>query len=188
MSVDIHLCRSDEIADLMSFIHEHWAQNHILSFDRPLMDWQHKNNAGTGYCYVLARANDDNQILGVLGFISTKRYDPKLASDNMLWIALWKARDDCKISGLGLMILQYVVECEPHQSIGIVGVGSETHFNLYNALGYTTGHFDQYFILNPNFKRFKIAVIPEDISPSIQSKGTARLKSPLPAVYGINYC
>lgn len=81
----------------MMFIDAHWRRGHVLATSRPLMDWQYRAESDR-YNFLLALQESD--LLGVLGYIPTRRYDPALAENNVLWLTLWKIRDDCKIWAL----------------------------------------------------------------------------------------
>src|SRR5262245_25517345 len=105
MGVIITRSTGDDIADVIHFIDVHWKHNHALVTNRALLDWQHRDPDG-GYSFVIARQNGN--LVGILGFISTKRFDPTLAAQNVVWLTTWKVRDDAVIAGVGLALLRYL--------------------------------------------------------------------------------
>jgi hypothetical protein len=76
------------------------------------------------------------------------RYDPALAGCNELWLALWKIRDDCKISGLGLRRLGALEHMEPSVATAANGINL-AHPPMYRALGYRTFELVQHYAVNP---------------------------------------
>jgi len=144
--IDIRRCGSGDVAAVMTFIDLYWRKGHVLGTCRELMDWQHKEADGS-YNYLLVWDSDD--LLGVLGYIPTRRYDPALKEHNLLWLALWKVRDDVMVSGLGLRMLQALSRVEPHVAIGVSGINL-THPPMYTALRYKVAALTQYYLVNPN--------------------------------------
>jgi hypothetical protein len=173
MGVDIRLCSQEDIGELMEFLDKHWAKDHVLSWHKPLLDWQHQNRGTGSYNFVLARSQADCHIIGVLGFIPTRHYDPDLAPISTLWLALWKVRPDAKVTGLGLMLLKYLEAIEPHVAIGVAGVGDVAHYAMYRALGYVCGEYHQHFMLNRRINRRSLAKIPDGLSLAPPSRGDA---------------
>ena len=71
-------------------------------------------------------ARRDGIIIGILGYISTMRFDPALAADNVVWLTTWKVRDDAGVAGVGLALLQHLAAHEPHIAIGAIGLNPAT--------------------------------------------------------------
>jgi hypothetical protein len=143
--VDIHRCGHDEIEELMRFLDRHWCAGHVLATSRSLMDWQHRARDG---CYDYLIARQDDRILGVLGYIRSARYDEELADRNVLWLALWKVRDDAGVPQLGLRLLQALTRAEPHAAIAVNGINF-AHPPMYTALGFRVEELTQYVLVNP---------------------------------------
>lgn len=143
--MEIRRCQSADINDLMLFIDTHWRQNHVLATSRELMDWQHGNPDGS-YNYLLAE--EQGEIRGVLGFIPASRYDAALAHDDILWLALWKVREDCKTPMLGIRLLNALQKLVPHSGIAVSGIGPSLPA-LYRPLGYDIIELTQYYMVNP---------------------------------------
>src|SRR5882672_8795498 len=116
--ISIWRCGPNEIDRLAEFIDQHWQSGHILAANRDVMDWQHGLSDGS-YDFLLA--TDGERLLGVLGYIAMRRFDPALAGDNVIWLALWKVRDGLGIAGLGLRLLNALKDIEPHVAIAVNG-------------------------------------------------------------------
>jgi hypothetical protein len=143
--LEIRRCRGDEVQELMQFLDMHWQSGHVLATSQALMDWQHKAADGN-YNYLIAKTN--GQILGVLGYISSSSFDPKLGDQNVIWLALWKVRDDSGIPGLGLRLLNALSRVEKHAAIAVNGINI-SHPPMYRALGFQVEELSHYFLVNP---------------------------------------
>ena len=148
-------CEPSEIADVLRFIDEHWARGHVLVTCRALLDWQHREVNGA-YSFIVARRGDDRAVLGILGFIPTRRFDPGLADRNVIWLTTWRVRDDAGVAGLGLALLQHLRAVEPHVAIGAIGLNPATT-PIYQGLGYRVGELDHYVRPNARVERFALA-------------------------------
>lgn len=156
--IDITPCEAADVPALMGFIDQHWRKDHVLATSRDLMDWQHKDENGK-YNYLLAKRGDE--LLGVLGYIPTRRYDPALAQNNILWLALWIIRDDCKVAGLGLRMLQALNNAEECVGLAVNGINL-AHPPMYKSLGYEVAELKQYYLVNPKKKPTLIASTATD--------------------------
>lgn len=143
--LEIRRCKSDEICEVMSFIHTYWHKDHVLAVRKDLMDWQHSSDDGY-YDYLIARNGE--RLLGVLGYISTRRFDVALTHENVIWLALWKVVDDSGVTGLGLRMLDRLSKLEPHVAIGVNGINLN-HPPMYKVLRYEVGELHHYFVTCP---------------------------------------
>jgi hypothetical protein len=136
------------------------------------MEWQYGHpNKPCSYNWIIARGSAG--ILGILGYIPTSRFDPGSTLDPVLWLALWKVRDDAGFSGLGLRLLMALSSQEPHRAIGALGLNPKLP-PMYRALGYTTGELNQHVIFNPALPP-RISKVPENFPLPRPSKGDAAL-------------
>ena len=103
------VCPADEVDDLVQYIEEHWAENHIFCKSRDLLDWQHKSRCGSYYNFIISRSTKDNRICGILGFIPTSHFSVSLAKYNQVWLAIWKVNEGPKYIGLGIALLNFLV-------------------------------------------------------------------------------
>ncbi|MCX5695205.1 MAG: hypothetical protein NTW18_00865 [Candidatus Omnitrophica bacterium] len=151
--LDIHICKEAEIEKLMGFINKYWSKNHILSSSKVLMDWQHYNKKDRCYNFVVALNKNDPELIGILGFIPSRHFDPALSENNTVWLVTWKIREDSKIAGLGLLLHGFLVTNENHKAMGTIGNNNKVA-GLYKALGYEIGQLNQFYIINDKKENF----------------------------------
>jgi hypothetical protein len=164
---EIRRCRQEDITQVSEFIDNHWAKGHVLAVNQNLMDWQHKAEDGN-YDYLLAWHNQE--LVGILGYISTRRYDLALIDQNVIWLALWKVLDNCGVTGLGLRMLRELERVEPHVGIAINKILPE-HSPLYRALRYQVVELNQYFVTNPDKPSQLISALPGTLMPVPKGRG-----------------
>jgi hypothetical protein len=154
--IAIRRCQTADVPDVLAFLDAHWERGHVFTRDRTLFDWQYAVPDRPGeYAIALAR-QDDRALVGMLGFLPTRRFDPALASDNTLWLALWKVRDDISSGPIGLQLLASVTESEPHTSVGVIGFQPPAAA-IYKALKYQVGELTHYVLPNPDVPTFHLA-------------------------------
>jgi hypothetical protein len=164
--IEIRRCHAEEKSDLMDFIGRYWLPGHVLAVSSELLDWQHRAADGT-YNYLLAVR--DHEIQAVLGYIPSRRFDATAQADDFVWLALWKIRPDCRVSGLGLRMLNELARLHPG-GIGVNGI-NPAHVPMYRALGYHTGALNQHYLVNPKAPRSLLGV-PDDLAfPAVVDKG-----------------
>ena len=168
--INIRRSSKEDITAVMGFIATHWHSRHILAKNRSLMDWQH--GCEDGYNYILAW--DEGTLVGVLGYIPTRRYDGQLSVRNIIWLALWKVRDDYQSSMLGLKLLKTLESLEPNSVMAVIGINSN-HPPMYKALGFQVHELGQYYLANPDAPQNLIQK-PENISLATAISGRAYLK------------
>lgn len=147
MTTEIRRCGEQDLAGVMAFIHAHWARNHLLSWNRPLMDWQHGDPANPG-SYNWLIAEDEEGIQGILGYIPTSKYDISLASNPLTWLALWKIRAELKNNTVGLRLLNTLTHAPETGIVAVLGINPSLP-PMYKSLGYVVGELKQHFICEP---------------------------------------
>jgi hypothetical protein len=158
MTLSVDLCALDDYGELAGFIRDHWSASHVLARSRPLMDWQHRDDASKRYNFIAAR-DGEKGVVGILGFILASRYDPHLAADDdTLWLTTWKVRPDFA-HGLGLVLLRKLDSMLAPKWIGTVGFNSAVG-GIYKALGYHVGKLPRHYMLNDGITEFGLATVP----------------------------
>ena len=145
-AIDVRRCRYDEIPLVMDFIHRHWQAGHALAVSRELMNWQHC--AADGSCDFLIAVRGPTEILGVLGYIASRRFDPALAASNVMWLALWKVIEAAGVAGLGLRMLNVLAKLESHVTLAVNGINA-AHPPMYKALRFQTGELKRFYVTSP---------------------------------------
>jgi hypothetical protein len=149
MTAAISLCRGEDVDAVQAFLDAHWSPGHALARSRPLFDWQYRQADGS-YSMLAARRPGDGDILGVLGFIPSTRFDAGAVGRESVWLALWKVRPDAGAAGLGVALLSRLSRLAPWTAIGAVGLAAESRAILA-ALGYQTGVMARYCLLNHDY-------------------------------------
>lgn len=144
MAPEVRLCKKSEVGELMRFVAAHWSADHVLATHRELLLWQHARGDEL-LNFVIGRT--ERGIEGVLGFISSGSLEPFDGDDPVLWLALWKVREDCSSPMLGLLLYRYLIQNESFSGLGCVGF-NETTKKLLSGMGYTTGVLGHYYLLN----------------------------------------
>lgn len=143
--IRIGFCSKAEVPALRRYLRRYWASDHVLAADRALLDWQHFDASRERYNYVLAWRDDDPLPAGVLGFIPTARYDAGLTDQNTLWLALWSVREDVRVGGLGIRLLNFALGAQPHEAFGTIGISHATE-TLLRAYRCTAGVMNHHYM------------------------------------------
>lgn len=151
----IHLCGQDDISELKTFIDQYWSTGHILSQHQGLLDWLYYDDYRDHYNFVLARLNETDEIIGILGFIPTYHYDSALGEDSVTWLSIWQVRDDVSPSGFGLQLLNFVSDYQSPVAIGAIGINEEVA-QIYQRLGYDVGFLNHYYMANKSISNFEL--------------------------------
>src|SRR3954470_17756052 len=163
-------CGLDEADELMAFIRDHWSPNHALSRSRRLLDWQHRDEQAGRYNLLLARS-DAGEIVGMIGFIPSSRYDPGLAAEReTIWLTTWRALEGHG-AGLGLLLLREIERQLKPKWIGTVGLNQQIRA-IYAAMGYRTGEMHRSYRLNRRLREHRL-VLGADGAPQPPAGGGA---------------
>lgn len=145
----------DDVDNIMNFIRQEWAENHILARNKELFLWQYGRTEygdNKGINFVLM-TDKKGEILGIIGFVS---YDPDNNSISTA-ITCVKAEGLLPMSGLELMKRQMQIVGEKVQFSS--GTNPNTILPLFKRVFHmTTGIMQQYYMLNAEVKDYHIAV------------------------------
>ena len=167
MKYEIEFLKEIDFSKVSKFINDEWKEGHILSKSKDLFDWQYLNE-NKSYNFIILK--NDNEILGILGFIPSDRYDKNLIEENIIWLALWKISEKIKQKGIGLKMISFLQKNVAHIGIGVNGI-NKTIQPIYKALGYQTDNLNHYYSVNKNFQP-KLISSPENYNhPSLNPKG-----------------
>ena len=155
---EIRFCHCDELNLLQDFLTKHWDENHVFTYSKKLLNWQHENNEDKLINFVVAYNTNFNKFDAILGFIPTSQYDISIKNHD-IWLAIWKVNEDLSSteSGLGLKLLIFLNSSYKASSIGAIGL-SEGVMKIYKALKYKTGTLKHFYIKNDSLTDFKIAI------------------------------
>lgn len=168
--ISIRRSTKSDLQSLMEFISTHWSEQHVLSTSTALMDWQYGTE--DGYNFILAW--NGNKLVGVLGYIPSRRYDGELSARKIIWLALWKVRDEYQSSMLGLKLLKTLESLEPNSVMAVNGINLD-HPPMYKALGFQVYELGQFYLSNPNKPQIIIEK-PKNLSLATAIPGHAILE------------
>lgn len=151
---DIHFCRFDEVEGLVKFIYDYWRSDHIFTYSRKILDFQHRDEKNQRYNFVLAVSKNSGEIHSILGFVPTYQYDSEIKNIE-IWPCIWKSRDDINVKGLGVSLYHYMKENIQIETISLLGI-SEVTLSIYKHWNFKTGKTDQFFLPNYTKKGFQI--------------------------------
>lgn len=152
---DFRVGQREDLPLILDFIENHWQKNHALVLSRALMDWQHFDPIRNRYNFFIAVHKASSEIHALQGFIPTSQYDPEIENP-LIMGAIWKARDDATIPGIGMMVRLFgeteITGCA-RGGLGLSNdaAGIDKHLNLRHGI---CNHF---YLLNPTVTEFKIA-------------------------------
>lgn len=138
--------------NIMSFINNHWAENHILSNDDKFFDFQYRLNDNLQFILAI---DFNDRIIGLLGFM---QYDPQKNQQDVA-LALWKVIPNLSDPVLGIKLIEYLRDNIKHKSIFCVGINEKT-IGVYKFMGFQTGRLIHYAAFNKNCENFSISTPP----------------------------
>ena len=128
---------------------------------KEILDFQYYNREEDKYDFVLAENTQTGELDGIRGWIRVAQYDPALAQYDEVWSAVSKVRTDVEnneIKVLGSYLWRYL---EKHKGFGTVGI-SRFSFAMHTAIRHKLCSLAQYFILNNETRKYKIATVHAD--------------------------
>ena len=165
---DIRLASINDIDAIMQFINDYWRENHIMSTNRQLFEYEYVD--GENVNFVLAIDKSTNLIEGIFGFLRCSYTEDKEKKD--IWGSMWKVNaDHDNIPLLGIELAKRVriltgCRCQ----IGN-GANPDTTVLLRKIyFGEKTVKMDQFYYLNAKKEQYNIAVINEKWRPQVKEK------------------
>lgn len=156
-------CSIEEYPLLVDFIDKYWKKDHIFVQSKELFDFQHFNKESNEYEFAIGINPETQEIDGVCGIIPLSLYDTELAANNETWGGIWKTRNDVQNDGIGLLGLELFEFFDKYTSHGGFGM-SKIAYRFFKRKGYKMCSLNQYYILNDDYKTFKIASVPKEFS------------------------
>lgn len=153
----IRYAQENDIPAIKKYIDNNWKKGHILAQENGLFEWQYFSNK---WDYVIAL--DSNGIIqGIIGFIS---YDDSPEKD--IAISMWKA--NAGTGFLGIKLLMYLMENEPHRTLFSPGINMTTSGVVYKRMKISTGRMNQWYRLR-KVDEYKIAKIKDYNIPNVKN-------------------
>ena len=157
---EIRLCLYDELHLLQDFLSKYWNKNHVFTYSKKLLKWQHADFDEKFINFVVAYNKDSRKFDAVLGFIPTQQYDITINNKD-IWLAIWKVKKESTSTGIGLQLLLFLNNNYKPSSIGALGI-SEDAMKIYKAFRYKTGELKHFYIKNNSLTIFNIATFNDN--------------------------
>ena len=166
---DIRLAKLDEAESLQAFIDEHWRKDHIFAKSKALLDWQHCDQNGAFYNFIVGVEAASGDIHGVLGFIPVSQFDAGIPHQRFCWMAIWKVCAAARGHKLGRNLMAYLAEQIKPDCISTVGA-TEMTLRMYAEQGYQVGRMTQHYVLNPAVEEFVLVALNGAPRATVDSK------------------
>ncbi len=151
--MSISLAKKKDFNEIIKFIKENYVTDHILATNKKLFDDFYKNNKN----YNILLYKDGVTISSILGFVNYSKYSKK-NKDQITWLALWISKKNTFASGFKL--IKHLEK--KFKNNNIIGLGlTDTAVKLLSLIGYKIKILNHYYILNENFKTYKIIISPK---------------------------
>ncbi|NBH84656.1 hypothetical protein D7X88_15960 [bacterium C-53] len=160
---NIRYALNDDIPAIKKFIDKNWKKNHILVREQGFFEWQYTSNK---LDYVIG-LDSGNRIQGMLGFIS---YDDNEERD--IATSMWKANPGTGF--LGIKLLLFVLENEPHRIMFSPGINIRTSGSIYTRMNISVGRMNQWYRLHRQ-NNYAVAKIVDDYIPDVFESKKLRL-------------
>lgn len=154
----IRFAETIDIPNIMQFIDTYWKKNHILATDKGLFEWQYinKNNKVN----MVVGLDEKDELQAILGYIP---YSDGAQKD--ISLALWKAKPGTAF--LGVKLLMFLLNEEPHRHVFCNGINVRTSAGIYHRLGIKTDKLSQWYRLRA-VDEFKIAEVTSNWIPQTE--------------------
>lgn len=153
------LANVDDADTIMKFIREEWAENHILGNDKAFFMWQYgrkEYHDNFGLNFVLM-TDKTGRLLGIIGFIS---YDE---NNQYISTTMAKVLPGALLPMSGVELVKRQMNIVGERENFASGTNNKTMLPLYERVFlHKTGIMQQYYILNPDVKKYVIARVGEN--------------------------
>lgn len=163
----------DDIPDIMSFIKEHWSENHILARDEIFFRWMYTDDEG---CNVILADSDKRGICGMLGVI---KYNSAEHPDvvGTMWKVLHTGNPQLGIDLAKKMYAIYEPRCDVGPGLNKRALKLNQMLGCFGAaMGhlYVLGERDQYRIAKVIKKQKRISAVSHKHIVEIDTKEKLR--------------
>lgn len=162
---DIRIARQGEVDDIVTFIKNHWNENHIFVKDKAFFKWMYDGKGGQ-FNFMIARERSDNSLQAIWGFVlsSLTKGDITDVSGSM-----WKVRSDTKnIPFLGCELINRLSKFVKYRDHLGSGLNPRTavlfYKNYFNRFVEKMAH---YYILNETIDTYQIAKVPSSYNRTV---------------------
>jgi hypothetical protein len=159
--LSVRFAKKQDVTAVMDFICRYWKSDHILSYDRELVEYLYLET-NENLNFVIATEISSGRLVAILGFIPTNSSRSRVA------LALWKAvnEKDLRVLQPGLACFRFLIKELSPESLFCVGIDENTKA-IYEFMGYSTGIMNHHIVLNKDLKDYKIIIYPPSHSQTV---------------------
>jgi RimJ/RimL family protein N-acetyltransferase len=132
----VEMCREEDVRVIMSFIHDSWATNHVLSRDEALFRWQYDGSlrdGRDGAPPTVLLGWSGGRIVGMLG-LTYMRWQQAGCIYRGAWTSHWFVAPDFRRSQLSMQLIRRAAQLGA-EVIGSVGI-NDVAMKLLPNMGY----------------------------------------------------
>ncbi|MCR4591444.1 MAG: hypothetical protein K5668_11575 [Lachnospiraceae bacterium] len=171
---NFRLACADDTDSIMRFIGDEWKKDHILSKSRELFLWQHGNSeyGDEETINIYLMTDKKGSIVGINGFVQYSN-DPL---KRYISSCITKVKADLPVPMCGVELVKRFKRDVPANAYYSSGTSEKMIPIGKKIFNYTVGLMQQYYILNPTVKSFKIAGINGDLPDLPFENGSVKLE------------
>ena len=155
--INIYQSEISDLTQIMRYIKINFKRkNHILSSSKKVLKWLYFDKKKNKYNFLLAKKNK-HKIIGLIGILKNSHYQKKKTND-VIWFSPLHSLNSERINFSGIKFISELKSLFKNKIIGTIGCNILVK-KILGILGFKTGNLNQYFILNPNIKKFKLCNI-----------------------------
>lgn len=168
---EIRLAKKTDIETIMKFINDYWRENHIMSQNRTLFEYEYLDVDEETVNMVLAIDRLTGLLEGIFGFLRCSNVQDNYKKD--IWGSMWKVNsehDNMPLLGIELAKRVYELTGCRYQ----IGNGANPNTTVMLRrlyFGEKTVKMKQYYYLNSSKTEFKVAVINRKWIPTTNKNG-----------------
>lgn len=160
---DFRLASKEDVDTIMLFLKTEWGENHILANDKEFFLWQYGNEqyGDKNTINFVMMTDKSGNIMGLNGFIPYA-LNPE---ERYVSSAIIKVSSKVSLPMSGVELIKRFKELVPAKAYYSSGTNPKTILPIGKTIfKYKTGKMQQYYMLNPNIKEFKIAKVSSRIN------------------------
>lgn len=175
---DIRFAKYEEIDEVMTYIREHWKEDHILANSRIFFEYEHVIDRKVNF--LIAKDKESHEIEGVLGYLPASSDKNKLD----IWGVIWKVNNNA-MPMLGIELKKRLKEYTGARSELGVGANFETSVPLLKMILHYKVRKMKHFYMLADLTEYKIAqvncrntksILAEDITKVVEYSGIMELE------------
>lgn len=167
---DFRIANITDVENIMQFLKEEWAADHILSNDKDFFLWQYGNEqyGDSETINVTLMLDKKQKIVGINGFIAYSA----CIEERYVSSAITKVKNNLELPLCGVELIRRFKQLVPAKAYYSSGTNQKTMLPIGKKIfHYTTGVMQQFYILNPKIVSYKIAKVYHQIPMNIEITG-----------------